>query len=151
MAASASPSMRRLAAVDRSVAGATGGSGGGGAAGFVLEEATIGAIQAALVSGALSCVRLVELYLGRIKAYNGQSCRYPHGLLGDDIELVEGSGQLNALSTLNLRPAALAAWGLEPRKGRSLTDAVDDDPVMLAAGRHCHSLPALLCNRSAAQ
>jgi Asp-tRNA(Asn)/Glu-tRNA(Gln) amidotransferase A subunit family amidase len=34
--------------------------------------------------------------------------------------------QINALSTLNLRPAARAAWNFDARKARSLTDPVDD-------------------------
>src|SRR5262245_10056873 len=37
---------------------------------FTLEEATIAEIQAAVVAGALSSERLVELYLARIAAYD---------------------------------------------------------------------------------
>jgi hypothetical protein len=58
---------------------------------FELQEATIESIQTALKVGALTCVDLVEMYLKRIATYNGQSCRYPHGLLGDDVELVASS------------------------------------------------------------
>ena len=53
------------------------------------------------------------MYLERIAAYNGQSCRYPPGLLGDEVELVENSGQLNALARLHLRPARREAWGFD--------------------------------------
>ena len=39
-------------------------------------ECTIESIQSALKAGSLTCVQLVELYLARIKAFNGQSVRY---------------------------------------------------------------------------
>ena len=39
-------------------------------------------------------------------------------------------GQINALSTLNLRPAALKSWGFDERKARSMTDSADADPSM---------------------
>ena len=35
------------------------------------------------------------------------------------------AGQINALSTLNLRPAARERWGFDARKARSLTDRAD--------------------------
>jgi hypothetical protein len=98
----------------------TAGSSGGG--GFELIECTIADIQDALRAGSLTCVELVNMYLKRIKAYNGQSCHYPNGLLGDEVELVPSSGQLNALATLNLRPTTREAMGFEDLKARSLTD-----------------------------
>jgi Asp-tRNA(Asn)/Glu-tRNA(Gln) amidotransferase A subunit family amidase len=111
---------------------------------FELQEATIESIQTALKVGALTCVDLVEMYLKRIATYNGQSCRYPHGLLGDDVELVANSGQLNALLTLNLRPAAREAHGLPQRTARSLTDDVDLDASMPDALETAASLDARL-------
>ena len=48
----------------------------GGPSSFALEECTIESIQSALKAGSLTCVQLVELYLARIKAFNGQSVRY---------------------------------------------------------------------------
>ena len=38
---------------------------------FQIEEATIETIQAAIVRGELTSTRVVQLYLNRVKAYNG--------------------------------------------------------------------------------
>lgn len=96
---------------------------------FRLEEATIAQLQAAILSKQLTSTQLVELYLNRIKAYNGTCVRQPDGILGS-IETVAHAGQINALSTLNLRPETLKTWGFDERKARSMTDAVDADPNM---------------------
>jgi amidase len=93
-------------------------------AGFRVEEATIAQIQQALRTGQITTVGLVEQYLRRIKAYNGTCVSEPQGLLGP-ITPIAKAGQLNALSTLNLRPAARKARGFDDRKARSMTDAVD--------------------------
>ena len=115
-----------------------------GTAAFALHEATIGSIQSALTAGSLSCVELVELYLARIKAFNGQSCVYPNGLLGDNVELVPNSGQLNALLTVNLRPAAREARGLPESTARSLTDGTDAGDAMPDALETAAALDASL-------
>lgn len=96
---------------------------------FRLEEATIADIQEALLDGRMTTVGLVESYLRRIHAYNGQCVEQPAGLLGPIIP-VANAGQINALSTLNLRPAARETWGFDQRKARSLTDLTDDLPEM---------------------
>jgi amidase len=96
---------------------------------FHLEEATIGEIQAALLAKQITTQQLVKLYLARIKAYNGTCVKQPNGILGV-IETIPHAGQLNALSTLNLRPATRKAMGFDDRKARSMTDASDDDPNM---------------------
>lgn len=96
---------------------------------FHLEEATITDIQQALLSGELTTVRLVELYLERIKAYNGTCVDQLAGILGP-VTTIPDAGQINALATLNLRPATREAWGFDARKARSLTDAADDDSDM---------------------
>ncbi len=96
---------------------------------FPIEEATIADIQAALLGHRVTTVGLVESYLKRIKAYNGTCVNEPQGLLGP-ITTRPHAGQINALSTLNLRPAARAGWGFDARKARTLTDSVDDDPRM---------------------
>lgn len=101
----------------------------GAAQAFHLEEATIPAIQAAIRSRELTATELVELYLRRIKAYNGTCVEQPQGILGP-IRTISRAGQINALSTLNLRPAARRAWGFDDRKARSMTDSVDADPSM---------------------
>jgi Asp-tRNA(Asn)/Glu-tRNA(Gln) amidotransferase A subunit family amidase len=74
-------------------------------------------------------VGVVELYLKRIKAYNGTCVNEPQGILGP-ITTKPHAGQINALSTLNLRPAARKSWGFEDRKARSLTDLADQGASM---------------------
>jgi Asp-tRNA(Asn)/Glu-tRNA(Gln) amidotransferase A subunit family amidase len=96
---------------------------------FHLEEASLADIQRALLSRQLTTERLVRLYLARIKAYNGTCVKQPEGLLGT-IETIPHAGQLNALSTLNLRPATRIALGFDERKARSMTDSADNDPRM---------------------
>jgi Asp-tRNA(Asn)/Glu-tRNA(Gln) amidotransferase A subunit family amidase len=95
--------------------------------GFRLHEATIPQIQEAILKGRITTVGLVELYLKRIKAYNGTCVNEPEGILGP-VTTIPRAGQINALSTLNLRPATRAAWGFDARKARSMTDGVDASP-----------------------
>jgi Asp-tRNA(Asn)/Glu-tRNA(Gln) amidotransferase A subunit family amidase len=96
---------------------------------FHLEEATIADIQSAILGKQLTTEQLVRLYLARIKAYNGTCVKQPQGLLGP-IQTIANAGQLNALSTLNLRPATRKKLGFDDRKARSMTDLVDNDPKM---------------------
>ena len=98
-------------------------------ASFQIEEATIGDVQSAILAGDLTSTRVVELYLARIKAYNGRCVDEPEGILGP-ITTIKGAGRINALITLNLRPARRADWGFDARKARSMTNDVDDDPDM---------------------
>src|ERR1051326_4096697 len=98
---------------------------------FRIEEATIENIQAAIQRGALTSTRVVQLYLNRIKAYNGTCVNQPDGVLGlGPITPIKNAGQLNALMTLNLRPAKRQALGFDRRKARSMTDSLDNDPAM---------------------
>src|SRR5215510_1859202 len=93
---------------------------------FKIEEATIEGIQSAIERGELTSTRIVQLYLNRIKAYNGTCVNLPDGVLGaGPITPIKNAHQLNALITLNLRPMKRAQWGFDPRKARSLTDATD--------------------------
>ena len=110
-------------------AGCADTSAAGSAPVFRLEEATIAEIQQAILSKQITSTELVTLYLNRIKAYNGTCVQQPDGILGV-VETIPHAGQINALSTLNLRPAALKSWGFDERKARSMTDAVDADPNM---------------------
>lgn len=96
---------------------------------FHLEEATLSQIQSAITSKQITTEQLVRLYLSRIKAYNGTCVKMPQGLLGP-IETIPHAGQLNALSTLNLRPETRKALGFDERKARSMTDAIDNNPNM---------------------
>jgi len=99
---------------------------------FTIEEATIDSIQAAIVKGELTSTQVVQLYLARIKAYDGSCVDQLEGPLGP-FTTIKHAGQINALITVNLRPAARAQYGFDTRKGRSLTDEVDNDPAMLDA------------------
>ncbi len=78
---------------------------------FHLEEATIAQIQQAIQKRQQTTVGIVELYLKRIKAYNGTCVNEPQGILGP-ITTIPRAGQLNALVTLNLRPATRKSLGL---------------------------------------
>ena len=91
---------------------------------FEVVECTIASTHAALRAGTISSVGLVEAYLRRIGAYNGMAVHMPTGYLGSAVPIAD-CGQLNALCTLNLRPAARQAWGFDARKARSLTDLDD--------------------------
>src|SRR6187551_1062507 len=94
------------------------------AAGFEIQEATIAQIQEAILKKRITTRGVVEAYLKRIQAYNGTCVNEPKGILGP-ITPIAHARQINALSTLNLRPAALAAWKFDTRKARSLTDKAD--------------------------
>jgi amidase len=96
---------------------------------FHLQEARIADIQRAILAKEISSAGLVELYLKRIKAYNNACVNQPMGILGP-ITTIPHAGQINALSTLNLRPAARKARGFDERKARSMTDAGDNNPNM---------------------
>ncbi len=98
-------------------------------AGFRLEEASIRDIHQAIVARKITSVGLVQGYLKRIKAYNGVCVKEPMGILGP-ITTIPHARQINALCTLNLRPASRKAWGFDERKARSMTDPVDNDPRM---------------------
>jgi amidase len=101
---------------------------------FRIEEARIEDIQAAILRGELTSTRVVQLYLARIKAYNGTCVDQPDGVLGaGPIKPIKNAHQLNALMTLNLRPAKREQWGFDRRKARSVTDPVDADPAMADA------------------
>jgi Asp-tRNA(Asn)/Glu-tRNA(Gln) amidotransferase A subunit family amidase len=98
---------------------------------FQVEEATIEDIQAAILRRELTATGVLRLYLDRIKANNGTCVNQPDGVLGQaPITPIKNARQLNALMTLNLRPGAREKLGFDPRKARSMTDAVDADPSM---------------------
>ncbi len=96
---------------------------------FHLEEASINDIQHAILTNQITTVGLVQLYLKRIKTYNNACVSEPMGILGP-ISTIPHARQINALSTLNLRPATRKTWGFDDRKARSMTDALDNDPKM---------------------
>jgi len=96
---------------------------------FNIMEASIADIQNAILAKQLTSEQLVNMYLARIKAYNGTCVKEPKGILGP-VTTIPNAGQINALSTLNLRPSTRKAMGFDARKARSMTDAVDNDPAM---------------------
>ncbi len=96
---------------------------------FHLQEASIADIQRAILAKKITSVALVELYLKRIKAYNNTCVSEPMGILGP-ITTIPHAGQINALSTLNLRPSTRKTWGFDERKARSMTDMKDDNANM---------------------
>ena len=96
---------------------------------FRVEEASIEDIQDAILKRRTTVTDVVEAYLKRIKAYNGTCVNEPQGILGP-ISTIPDAEKLNALMTLNLRPATRQAWGFDERKARSMTDSVDADPRM---------------------
>ena len=97
--------------------------------GFQIEEASIESIQAAILKKKTTSTEVVNLYLARIKVYNGTGVKEPNGILGV-IETIPNAGKINALATLNLRPATLKAWGFPEKMSRSLTDKVDNSPAL---------------------
>jgi len=120
--------MRALSVATMIVLGAAGGDAQR-APSFDVHEATIVDIQRALQSKRITTVGVVEQYLKRIKAYNGTCVNQPQGILGP-VTTIAHARQINALSTLNLRPAARERLGFDARKARSLTDRVDGAPGM---------------------
>jgi len=96
---------------------------------FTVEEATIAGIQQALQQKQITTAALVQQYLWRVQAYNGTCVNQPQGILGP-ITTIPHARQINALVTLNLRPAAREKWGFDARKARSLTDTADNRPSM---------------------
>ncbi len=96
---------------------------------FHLQEASIADVQHAILAKQITSTGIVELYLKRIKAYNNACVNEPSGILGP-ITTIPHAKQINALSTLNLRPAARLKWGFDERKARSLTDRADGDLKM---------------------
>jgi amidase len=96
---------------------------------FHLQEASIADIQRAILAKKVTSVGLVELYLKRIKTYNNTCVSEPMGILGP-ITTIPHARQVNALSTLNLRPPTRKTWGFDERKARSMTDMDDNKPNM---------------------
>jgi Asp-tRNA(Asn)/Glu-tRNA(Gln) amidotransferase A subunit family amidase len=96
---------------------------------FNIMEASIEGIQSAILAKQLTSEQLVRMYLTRIKAYNGTCVKEPKGSLGP-VTTIPNAGQINAISTLNLRPAARKALGFDAHKARSMTDSVDNNPAM---------------------
>ena len=96
---------------------------------FEVVEATIADIHDAIKAKKITATDLVNMYLARIKAYNGTCVEQAAGHSWTRFSHF-ACWQINALMTLNLRPAARKKWGFDDRKARSMTDAVDNDSKM---------------------
>jgi amidase len=81
--------------------------------GFELEEATVAEIAAAFDSGALTCVKLTELYLARIAAYEDAGIR------------------LNSITTINPNALRTAAELDRERQRRGPRSPLHGIPVLL--------------------
>lgn len=103
--------------------------GQGKKAKFEIMEATIEDIQNAIKTRKVTATNIVNMYLERIKAYNGVCVDQPEGILGP-ITTIPNAGKVNAFITLNLRPEHREEWGFDERKARSMTDPADNDPDM---------------------
>lgn len=103
---------------------------------FRLEEATIADVHRAITAKQLTAAQLVNLYLSRIKAYNGAcvagAVEAATGLQLGDITPVPNAGQINAFITLNLKEDKRIALGFPEKVKRTHTgpdDAVVPDAL----------------------
>src|SRR5258706_1720665 len=96
---------------------------------FQIEEATIDGIQVEILKGHLTSTQVVQMYLQRIKAYDGPCVNQPEGPLGP-FTTIKHAGAINSMITVNLRPANRVAFGIDAHKARSMTDALDNNPDM---------------------
>src|SRR5688572_20813362 len=96
---------------------------------FRVEEATIAGVHRAFRAKTLTATELVNLYLARIKAYNGVcvggDIDAPTGLQLGDITPIPNAGQLNAFITLNLKEDKRVKLGFPERLKRTHTGRDD--------------------------
>jgi amidase len=96
---------------------------------FRLEEATIAEVHRAFRAKQLTATQLVNLYLNRIKAYNGTcvdgAVDPATGLHLGDITPIANAGQLNAFITLNLKEDKRIVLGFPDKVKRTHTGPDD--------------------------
>jgi len=113
-------SKRKLKRADKNVAKKTA---------FRVEEATIARVHRAFRAKKLTATELVNLYLARIKAYNGVCVSgeldAATGLQVGDIRPIPNAGQLNAFITLNLKEDKRIALGFPEKLKRTHTGRDD--------------------------
>src|SRR5918994_1961446 len=99
-------------------------------AAFRVEEATIAGVHRAFRTKKLTATELVQLYLERIKAYNGLCVRgdvdAATGLQLADITPIPNVGQLNAFITLNLKQDKRIKLGFAEKLKRTHTGRDDE-------------------------
>ncbi len=97
---------------------------------FRVEEATIAGVHRAFRTKKLTATELVQLYLERIKAYNGLCVRgdvdAATGLQLGDITPIPNAGQLNAFITLNLKQDKRIKLGFAEKLKRTHTGGDDE-------------------------
>ena len=97
---------------------------------FRVEEATIAEVHRAFRAKKLTATELVNLYLARIKSYNGVCVRGDTdpatGLQLGDITPIPNAGQLNAFITLNLKEDKRIALGFPEKLKRTHTRRDDE-------------------------
>src|ERR1041384_7490401 len=97
---------------------------------FRVEEARIAEVHRAFRAKKLTATELVNLYLARIKAYNGVCVRGDTdpatGLELGDITPIPNAGQLNAFITLNLKEDKRIALGFTENLKRTHTGQHDE-------------------------
>src|SRR6266850_2057843 len=103
---------------------------------FRLEEATIDELQAAIRSGEITCVQIVQRYLDRARAYNGVASRL---VTGDGRPVAPATGAVRAGAALAFPAATVRAStlfvDLDRYKGPPLEfgrmEATASDPAVL--------------------
>ena len=99
---------------------------------FRIEEATIADVHRGITGKQLTAAHLVNLYLNRIKVYNGTcvagAVDAATGLQLGDITPIPNAGQINAFITLNLREETRIALGFPEKMKRTHTGP--DDPAV---------------------
>src|SRR5690349_12746436 len=99
---------------------------------YRVEEATIAGAQRAFRAKKLTATELVDLYLARIKAYNGVCVRgdtdTATGRQLGDITPIPNAGQLNAFITLNLKEDKRIALGFPEKLKRTHSGHDDGKP-----------------------
>lgn len=111
---------------------------------FRLEEATIADVHRAYRAKQLTSTRLVNMYLRRIKAYNGTCVEGEldaRGYMTGDIKPIANAGQLAAFTTLNLKEDKRKALGFPERLKRTHTGP--DDPKIPDALDRARALDAV--------
>jgi amidase len=110
---------------------------------FRLEEATIADVHRAYRAKQLTSTQLVNMYLQRIKAYNGTCVSGEldaRGFMTGDIKPIANAGQLAAFTTLNLKEDKRKALGFPDRLKRTHTG--QDDAKMSDALDRARELDA---------
>lgn len=78
---------------------------------FVLEEATIGDLHAAIKAGRITCVQVVQHYIARARAYNGVASKL---ITEDGAPVAEAAGAVRAKAPLRFPTGTIRASAVLP-------------------------------------